>query len=89
MKVRRNIYINSERASSIEEDIVGLISKINMLCLMAEGISRSDDRTGMAVEEVGRQLDAQARKLLENWEMLSLASVPASNQADDVHEQPL
>ena len=54
---------------NIEKEIVSLIAKVNILYLIADGLTKEDNRVGLALEEISQQLDQQSRQLgryLEN-----------------------
>jgi hypothetical protein len=76
-------YLDTER--QIDEGLVILISRINILALMAEGLENIDLRAGMALSEVSRQLDQQARQLLDDWETYIARQ---RNESGDAPEAP-
>lgn len=71
MKNEINLEESFPTKENIEQDIVSLIAKVNILYLIADGLTKEDNRVGMALEEISRQLDQQSRRLLESWELYS------------------
>lgn len=84
MKKKTNIRRNTPVKDLIEQDILLLISRVSILYLMVDGATKCDERVGMALEEISRQLDSDARRLLESWEIFSQysASGPESQQLE-------
>lgn len=82
MKKEIVIGRNIPSKDGIEQDILLLISRVSILYLMVDGATKCDERVGMALEEISRQLDSDARRLLESWEIFSQYSVcgPESQQ---------
>lgn len=74
----------------IDEEIVQIIAKSNILYFMAEGVVRENERMGMALEEMSQQLDHSARRLLELWENIAQhmdKTCPQAPVKPSAHEQ--
>jgi hypothetical protein len=86
MTVDADKYLEIER--KIDEGFVVLISRVNILALMAEGLENVDSRSGMALSEMGRQLDQQARQLLDDWETYATRRRAQSSDPPHVPDSP-